>query len=77
MRVVIVKSTESQVISQLKQHSTTSTLLLIDAESCHTKTMEECPPLLLTIVDLLKQGLITNVVPIGKKKKTHKETCSI
>ncbi|GAA5814327.1 hypothetical protein MFLAVUS_007821 [Mucor flavus] len=61
---VIVKSTESQVISQLKQHSTTSTLLLIDAESCHTKTMEECPPLLLTIVDLLKQGLITNVVPI-------------
>ncbi|GAA5801576.1 hypothetical protein HPULCUR_007024 [Helicostylum pulchrum] len=57
-------STESQVISQLKQHSTTSTLLLIDAESCHTKTIEECPPLLLTVVGLLKQGLITNVVPI-------------
>ncbi|KAI9350368.1 hypothetical protein BD770DRAFT_394272 [Pilaira anomala] len=63
---VNVKSTESQVISQLKQSNekTSSTLLLIDAESCDTKTMDECPSLLLTVVDLLKEGFITNVVPI-------------
>lgn len=41
-------------------------MLLIDAESCDTKTMDECPSLLLTVVDLLKEGFITNVVPIGK-----------
>lgn len=39
--------------------------MLIDAESCRMSSPEECPDLLLTVVDLLKQGILTNVVPIG------------
>jgi hypothetical protein len=41
--------------------------LLIDAESCSFTYPDECPELLVTVVNLLKQGLIHNVVPIGKK----------
>lgn len=66
--IVIVESNQSHVISELKeqqQNETTSTLLLIDAESCSFKYPDECPDLLLTVVRLLRHGLIHNVVPIG------------
>jgi hypothetical protein len=62
-----VESNQSHVISELKeqqQNETTSTLLLIDAESCSFKYPDECPDLLLTVVRLLRHGLIHNVVPI-------------
>lgn len=56
------------MIAELKEQEkseTTSTLILIDAESCHMKP-DECPDLLLSIVGLLNEGLIRNVVPIGR-----------
>jgi hypothetical protein len=67
--IVIVKSTQGEIISELKAqqaNETTSTLLLIDAESCHMHSPTTYPDLLLTVVGLLKQGLLTNVVPISK-----------
>lgn len=67
--LVIVESKQANVISELReqqQNETTSTLLLIDAESCTFKYPDECPDLLLTVVRSLKQGLIHNVVPISK-----------
>lgn len=66
---MIVKSRKADVIAELKEqqkNETTSTLLLIDAESCHMKRPDECPDLLLSVVRLLNEGLVTNVVPIGK-----------
>ncbi|KAL7318057.1 hypothetical protein PS15m_004330 [Mucor circinelloides] len=64
---VVVQSRKSDIIAELKeqqQNETTSTLLLIDAESCHMKSPEDCPDLLVQIVHFLRQGLLTNVVPI-------------
>ncbi|KAI8378483.1 hypothetical protein BD560DRAFT_389492 [Blakeslea trispora] len=64
---VIVKSRKAEVIAELKrqQHNeTTSTLLLIDVESCHMSSWDECPDLLLNVVRLLREGLVANVVPI-------------
>jgi len=68
--LVVVQSRKSDIIAELKeqqQNETTSTLLLIDAESCHMKSPEDCPDLLVQIVHFLRQGLLTNVVPIGKE----------
>lgn len=65
---MVVKSTRDEILEELKNqqdNETTSTLLLIDAESCQESSPKECPDLLLTIVELLKQGILTNVVPIG------------
>lgn len=65
---MVVKSTRDEILEELKvqqDNETTSTLLLIDAESCQEHSPEECPDLLLTVVGLLKQGILTNVVPIG------------
>lgn len=64
---VVVHSRKADIIAELKeqqQNETTSTLLLIDAESCHMKSPENCPDLLLQTVHLLRQGILTNVVPI-------------
>ncbi|KAL0140988.1 hypothetical protein V8B55DRAFT_1512084 [Mucor lusitanicus] len=64
---VVVRSRKADIIAELKeqqQKETTSTLLLIDAEACHMKSSEDCPDLLLQIVHFLRQGLLTNVVPI-------------
>lgn len=69
-KIVIVKSTQGEIISELKEqqaNETTSTLLLIDAESCHMNSISKCPDLLLTVVGLLKEGIISNVVPTGKR----------
>jgi hypothetical protein len=68
-------SRKSDIIVELKeqqQNETKSTLLLIDAESCNTKSHEDCPDLLLQTVQFLRQGLLTNVVPIGKIRKKKK-----
>ncbi|KAI8645637.1 hypothetical protein BD408DRAFT_411288 [Parasitella parasitica] len=64
---VVVHSRKSDIIAELKkqqQNETTSTLLLIDAESCDMKFADECPDLLIQIVHFLRQGLLSNVVPI-------------
>ncbi|KAI8889731.1 HD-domain/PDEase-like protein [Backusella circina FSU 941] len=64
---VIVKSVKADVITELKrqqENETTSTLLLIDVESCAMELPDECPDLLLTVVSLLQQKVITDVVPI-------------
>ncbi|CAO3614193.1 unnamed protein product [Mucor fragilis] len=74
---VVVQTRKSDIIAELKmqqQNETTSTLLLIDAESCHMKSPEDCPDLLVQTVHLLRQGLLTNVVPIGKNKKRRRKT---
>jgi hypothetical protein len=63
-----VKAVKADVIAELKrqqENETTSTLLLIDVESCEMDSPDECPDLLLTVVSLLQQNLITDVVPIG------------
>ncbi|CEP15107.1 hypothetical protein [Parasitella parasitica] len=64
---VIVQSRKSDIIAELKEqrrNESTSTLLLIDAESCDMKLSDECPDLLIQIVHFLRQGLLSNVVPI-------------
>jgi hypothetical protein len=68
LSLVIVKSVKADVITELKrqqENETTSTLLLIDVESCEMESPDECPDLLLTVVSLLQQKVITDVVPIG------------
>ncbi|KAI9475414.1 MAG: hypothetical protein EXX96DRAFT_573225 [Benjaminiella poitrasii] len=64
---VIVESRKTDVIADLKEQQkseTSSTLLLIDSESCYRRSSEDCPDLLLDVVQLLKEGFINNVVPI-------------
>jgi hypothetical protein len=64
---VIIESKESNVISILREQQKNeiiSTILLIDAESCTYKYPEECPEILKTIVNLLREGLLFNVVPV-------------
>jgi hypothetical protein len=66
---VIVESRKADIIAELKvrqKKQTTSTLLLIDAESCRMKCPDDCPDLLLSVVGLLNEGIIANVVPIGR-----------
>lgn len=72
---MIIESKESNVISILREQQKNeiiSTILLIDAESCTYKYPEECPEILKTIVNLLREGLLFNVVPVGKKKRQRR-----
>ncbi|KAI7895327.1 uncharacterized protein EV154DRAFT_495633 [Mucor mucedo] len=64
---VIVKSRQDEVLAELDAQQAKdkrSTLLLIDAESCRMPSPDDCPDLLLTVVRLLMQDAIRNVVPI-------------
>lgn len=58
---VVVKRDKREVIKELKRHKNQVTLLLINAAP---STDNECPELLMTVVRLLKEGLIHNTVPI-------------
>lgn len=67
-KTVIVKSRQDEVLAELDAQQAKdkrSTLLLIDAESCRMPSPDDCPDLLLTVVRLLMQDAIRNVVPIG------------
>ena len=71
---VTVKSTQNDIILALKANTLNDhqhTILLIDAESCHSSLPDQCPDLLLKIVELLKQGVLTHVVPIGNVIHFH------
>lgn len=68
---MIVKNRQDEVLAELdlqQQKDKRSTLLLIDAESCQMPSPDDCPDLLLTVVRLLIQDAIRNVVPIGKEE---------
>lgn len=58
---VVVKKDKREVIKELKRHKNQVTLLLINAAP---STDNECPEILMTVVRLLKEGLIHNTVPI-------------
>lgn len=61
-KTVIVKKDKREVIKELKSQQEHPILLLMDAESCEIK--DDCPDLLVTVVSLLREGLIQDVVPI-------------
>ncbi|RCH99180.1 3',5'-cyclic-nucleotide phosphodiesterase [Rhizopus azygosporus] len=58
---VVIKHDKTEVIQELRSyHCHHPVLLLIDTGSC----MNECPELLSTVVRFIREGLLTNTIPI-------------
>lgn len=59
--LVVIKHDKTEVIQELRSyHCHHPVLLLIDTGSC----MNECPELLSTVVRFIREGLLTNTIPI-------------